>query len=36
LNFIGPVMASASAKGDIARDEKAKKEAYELGRIAVS
>jgi multimeric flavodoxin WrbA len=36
LNFIGPVMASASAKGDISRDEKAKKEAYELGRKAVS
>ena len=36
LNFIGPVMASAAAKGDIARDEKAKKEAYELGRKAVS
>jgi multimeric flavodoxin WrbA len=36
LNFIGPVMASASAKGDIARDEKAKKEAYELGKKAAS
>jgi hypothetical protein len=30
------VMASASAKGDIARDEKAKKEAYELGKKAAS
>ena len=35
LNFIGPVMASAAAKGDIARDENARKEAYELGRKAV-
>lgn len=36
LNFLDPVMASASAKGDIARDEKAKREARELGKKAGS
>jgi multimeric flavodoxin WrbA len=34
LSWIGAVMASAGAKGDIAKDEKAKKEAYELGKKA--
>jgi len=34
LKWIGAVMASAAAKGEIARDEKAKKEAYELGKKA--
>ncbi len=32
LNWIGAVMASASAKGEIAKNEKSKKEAYELGK----
>jgi len=36
LNLIGVVMASAAAKGEVAKDEKAKKEAYELGRKAAS
>lgn len=36
LNLIGVVMASAAAKGEIAKDTKAKKEAYELGRKAAS
>lgn len=36
LNFLGPVMASASGKGDIARDEKARREARELGKKAGS
>jgi multimeric flavodoxin WrbA len=35
LNFIGTVMASASGKGEIAGDERAMKEAYELGQKAV-
>jgi multimeric flavodoxin WrbA len=34
LNFIGTVMASAAGKGEIAGDEKAKTEAYELGQKA--
>ena len=34
LKYIGAVMASAAAKGEIAKDEKAKKEAYELGKKA--
>jgi len=34
MKWIGAVMASAGAKGEIAKDEKAKKEAYELGRKA--
>jgi hypothetical protein len=32
LKWIGAAMASAGAKGQIGKDEKAKKEAYELGR----
>jgi len=32
LKWIGTVMASASAKGEIAKNEKAKKQAYELGK----
>ncbi|NWF55178.1 MAG: flavodoxin family protein [Syntrophaceae bacterium] len=34
LKWIGAVMASASARGDIAGNEKAKKEAYDLGKKA--
>jgi len=34
LKWVGAVMASAAAKGEIARNEKAKKEAYELGKKA--
>jgi multimeric flavodoxin WrbA len=34
LRWVGAVMASAGAKGEIARNEKAKKEAYELGKKA--
>jgi multimeric flavodoxin WrbA len=34
LKYIGAVMASAGAKGEIAKDAKAKKEAYELGKKA--
>lgn len=36
LNLIGVVMASASAKGEIAQNKKAQKEAYELGKKAAS
>jgi multimeric flavodoxin WrbA len=36
LRWIGAVMASASEKGEIARNETAKQEAYELGRKAVT
>jgi hypothetical protein len=32
LNWLGVVKASASEKGDIAKNEKAKKEAYNLGK----
>jgi multimeric flavodoxin WrbA len=32
LKWIGTVQASAAAKGEIAKNEKAKKEAYELGK----
>ncbi len=35
LNWIGAVQASAGAKGEIARNEAAKKQAYELGKRAV-
>jgi len=31
---VGAVMASAAAKGEIVRNEGAKKEAYELGKRA--
>jgi multimeric flavodoxin WrbA len=34
LKWVGAVMASAAAKGEIARNDKANKEAYELGRKA--
>lgn len=34
LKWIGAVMASAAAKGEIAKNEKAKREAYELGKKA--
>jgi hypothetical protein len=34
LKWIGAVMASAGAKGEIGKDEKAKQEAYELGKKA--
>ena len=32
LNWVGAVMASAAAKGEIEKNEKSKKEAYELGK----
>jgi hypothetical protein len=32
LKWIGAVMVSAGAKGEIAKNEKAKKEAYDLGK----
>ncbi len=32
LNWLGAVQASASSKGEIAENEKAKKEAYDLGK----
>jgi multimeric flavodoxin WrbA len=35
LRWIGAVMASASARGEIAKNEKSKREAYELGQKAV-
>ena len=35
LNWIGAVQASAGAKGEIAKNEAAKKQAYELGKRAV-
>jgi hypothetical protein len=34
LRWIGAVMASAAAKGEVAKDEKAKRGAYELGKKA--
>jgi multimeric flavodoxin WrbA len=34
LNWIGAVQASAGAKGEIAKNETAKKQAYELGKKA--
>ena len=34
MNWLGTVMASASDKGDILKDEAARKEAYELGEKA--
>jgi multimeric flavodoxin WrbA len=34
LRWVGAVMASASSKGEIAKDEKAQKEAYALGHKA--
>jgi multimeric flavodoxin WrbA len=36
LKWIGTVMASAGAKGEIAKNEKAKKEAYDLGKKAAT
>ena len=36
LNWLGVVMASASDKGDVIKDENAKKQAWELGRKAAS
>ena len=36
LHWIGAVMASASDKGEIAKDERAKREAFELGRQAAT
>ncbi len=36
LNWLGVVMASASDKGDIAKNETAKKQAFELGKKAVT
>ena len=36
LRWIGTVMASASEKGEIAKNETAKQEAYELGRKAAT
>lgn len=36
LSWIGAVMASASNKGEIAKDERAKREAFELGRQAAT
>jgi multimeric flavodoxin WrbA len=36
LNWIGAVMASAGGKGEIAKNEKAQKEAYDLGRKAAT
>jgi hypothetical protein len=36
LKWIGAVQASAAVKGEIAKNEKAKKEAYELGKKAAS
>jgi hypothetical protein len=32
LNWIGVVMTSANEKGEISKDENAKKQAFELGR----
>jgi len=34
MNWIGTVMASAAAKGEVAKNAKAQKEAYELGKKA--
>jgi hypothetical protein len=36
LNWLGVVMASATDKGDIIKDENAKKQAWELGRKAAT
>jgi len=36
LNWLGAVMASASAKGEIAQNEAAKREAYALGKKVVA
>jgi multimeric flavodoxin WrbA len=36
LNWLGVVMASASDKGDIIKDENAKKQAFELGKKAAT
>jgi multimeric flavodoxin WrbA len=35
LKWVGAVMASAAAKGEIEKNEKSKKEAYDLGKKAV-
>jgi hypothetical protein len=34
MHWLGDVMASASDKGDIIKDEKSKKQAFELGKKA--
>jgi multimeric flavodoxin WrbA len=34
MNWLGAVMASASAKGDILKDEKARRQAFEFGKKA--
>jgi multimeric flavodoxin WrbA len=36
MNWLGAVMTSASDKGDIIKDEKARKKAFELGRKAAT
>jgi multimeric flavodoxin WrbA len=36
LSWLGAVMASASDKGEISKDEKAKKQAFELGKKAAT
>jgi hypothetical protein len=36
LNFLGAVQASASTKGEIAKNEGIKKRAHELGRKSVT
>ncbi len=36
LHWLGTVMVSASAKGEVAQDEEAKKKAYDLGRKAAT
>jgi hypothetical protein len=36
MNWIGAVQTSAVGKGEIEKNEKAKKDAYKLGKIAAS
>jgi hypothetical protein len=36
MHWLGEVMTSAADKGDIVKDEKAKKHAFELGRKAAT
>jgi hypothetical protein len=36
MHWLGVVMASAADKGDIIKDEKARKQAFELGRKAAT
>ena len=36
LNFLGVVQASASTKGEVAKNEEVKRKAYDLGKISVT